>query len=367
MAVTIVREVTARSAETEASTSTNRPIRIILYCRRVAYAEEVAERLGCGVYHSRVAGKDEKSGIVRRWVEAGGAIVATCALGAGIDIPDVRLVVHVGIPSSLRDFVQESGRAGRDGSVPPEKEDIHQYIQRSVGCQRAILSRIMDGTADRTQCLAEEADCDLCRIRRQQEEEEDSQLLPDAEEAAQLQESRFVVGNQVQRVQIVGRQVAEFVRCLRFYQRNCLPYLIFQDNGRNQSYEAHPFGYGKCTLIHHESEDAWGDILRKVKKVENLIRKKKLLRPYYGCYFYRLPQRYYVRWQEEDQDAGRFRLVPNNQCCLYKRVLQEVLGTIVAAGWAEDVLRDGIQVIRKLGIWAEEGISLQDFGRIGIR
>jgi len=223
----------------------------------------------------------------------------------------------------------------------------------------------MDGTAGRTECLAEEADCNLCSIRRQQEEEED--LLPDAEEAAQLQESRYVVGSQVQRVQTVGRQVAEFVRCLRFYQRNCFPCLIFHDSGRSKTYEPHPFGYGKCKLIHHESYDAWADIFREVKVVENLIRKKKLIRPYYGCYFCGLPQRYCVRWQEEQQDNGRFRLVPNNQYCSYERVLQEVLGTMVAAGWAEDVLRDGIQVIRKLGIWVEEGISLQDFCRIGIR
>ena len=43
--------------------------------------------------------------------------MATSALGAGIDIPDVRLVVYVRLPQSLRDFVQESGRAGRDSQV----------------------------------------------------------------------------------------------------------------------------------------------------------------------------------------------------------------------------------------------------------
>ena len=42
-------------------------------------------------------------------------VVATVALGLGVDIPDLRLVVHWGLDKSLLVYWQEVGRAGRDG------------------------------------------------------------------------------------------------------------------------------------------------------------------------------------------------------------------------------------------------------------
>ena len=92
----------------------------IVYVRSRRRTRELAALLnGAGIpseaYHAGLA-PEEKEERQDRWKrDEVRVMVATNAFGMGIDKPNVRLVVHYDLPSSLEEYYQEAGRGGRDG------------------------------------------------------------------------------------------------------------------------------------------------------------------------------------------------------------------------------------------------------------
>ena len=91
----------------------------IVYCatrRRTGQIAEFLQAQGIDTdrFHAGLQ-PEEKKTIQQRFIDGElRVIAATNAFGMGIDKPDVRLVIHADIPSSLENYLQEAGRAGRD-------------------------------------------------------------------------------------------------------------------------------------------------------------------------------------------------------------------------------------------------------------
>lgn len=87
-------------------------------------------------YHGQLP-NDLKKTNMNLWQEGKKRVmVATNAFGMGIDKPDVRSVTHWGLPFSLEDYFQESGRAGRDGKksyvfLIYDQEDLQNIQQKT--------------------------------------------------------------------------------------------------------------------------------------------------------------------------------------------------------------------------------------------
>lgn len=125
----------------------------IIYCLTVQDCEMVASWLqGCGwdvaPYH---AGRTDRHELEDRFFHNQlKALVATVALGMGVDKPDIRFVIHFQMPPNIIAYYQQIGRAGRDGRdayailmMGDEDESINQYFIYSAFPQESETRQVL--------------------------------------------------------------------------------------------------------------------------------------------------------------------------------------------------------------------------------
>jgi len=91
----------------------------IIYCTSRREVDSISAELNANghrtrPYHAGMSDEDRRRNQDAFQEEAIDTIVATVAFGMGIDKSNVRYVIHSGMPKSLENYQQESGRAGRD-------------------------------------------------------------------------------------------------------------------------------------------------------------------------------------------------------------------------------------------------------------
>ena len=80
-------------------------------------------------------------------------IFATVAIGMGVDIPNIRRIIHISPPCSVKQYFQETGRAGRDGK---QADAILYYNNRDIARNKVGMQNMREFCHQDKKCLRKE-------------------------------------------------------------------------------------------------------------------------------------------------------------------------------------------------------------------
>jgi ATP-dependent DNA helicase RecQ len=178
----------------------------LVFCASRTGTETLARYLRSGTgdreirfYHAGLE-KREKTALEDWFFQSRrGVLTATCAYGMGMDKPDIRTVIHRDCPPSVEAYLQESGRAGRDGNAaravllfgPDDRRrlgrdgagdarerrlKLMEYARNTGECRRDALLRLLDYRGGHG--APHYACCDVCAGTARAGHREAAALIP---------------------------------------------------------------------------------------------------------------------------------------------------------------------------------------------
>jgi superfamily II DNA helicase RecQ len=334
------------------------PAKIIVYSQEIEEAERLSEALGAMLYHAKVddrSGKDKRLTEWKSGAEESRVAVASKALGLGIDTGDTRAVVHAGMPWDLADYVQESGRAGRDGlcseaivllpaqaakrrpgvnsrELGPrqaviyqhkkergdqEEEEMGREVEEYVPgrCRRVVINRVMDGNFQRRGCIAGEEACDLCQHTQARELMGDEGCKGSTEDGTDGRAEGSAVVTALKRqdrqrdwinvhVQQKEKQeayeVEELEQALERFSKRCVYCYVCQYPSTSHSIE-------QCTAAGAEG------VRGGVQEFIRVVQEKRSMERFSCCLYCYIPQAICEHWKHKEED-GRWEEDCRQEC-----------------------------------------------------
>jgi superfamily II DNA helicase RecQ len=273
----------------------------VIYVRSYKVGREIADALDCPFYKAKAY---DKASVLEAWVRGeGGWIVATGALGTGVNMPGIVYVLHIDRPYGMTSFVQQSGRGGRNGEVSDsvvfvgvqttqawrrfevvstytveqvDEDALTAYLQAQC-CRRRVIGSYMDGLDNEVDCEAIDGIlCDYCSIAFQQSVPGQEETKVKEEEDEEKSGSKVVQEKLAQE----GKADAVLIEAVQRLSRRCVYCEVTQEQGAEALEAAEPHGYYECELASvgckYEDFRAW--------------RKELQLPEYLHCWLCGLPQ-----------------------------------------------------------------------------